>query len=133
MKKNNDLGILLSRIAIGFPMLVYGISKIFSGIDFIKTLLLENGLPPILGYGVYVGEVFAPLLIIIGFRTRIAGLIFATNCLCAILLAQNDNIFKLNSYGGWALELLAIFMLVALSLMVSGAGKYSLSSKNKWD
>lgn len=133
MKQNNDVGILLSRVAIGFPMLVYGISKIFSGIDFIKNLLSEHGLSPIFGYGVYIGEVIAPLMIIIGFRTRIAALIFALNCLTAILLAQTENILKLNAYGGWALELLFIFMILAVGLMFSGAGKYSISSNTKWD
>ncbi|AXE17897.1 DoxX family protein [Runella rosea] len=133
MKKNSDLGMFISRIAIGFPMLVYGISKLFYGIDFIKNLLIEKGLPSFFAYGVFLGEVVAPILIIVGFRTRLAGLFFAINCLTAICLAQTSNILKLNEYGGWALELLAIYMLVGISFLFTGAGKLSISTQNQWD
>lgn len=133
MKKNSDLGMFISRVAIGFPMLVYGISKVFYGIDFIENLLTEKGLPSFLAYGVFVGEVVAPILIIVGFRARLAGLIFAINCFTAICLAQTSNILKLNEYGGWALELLAIYMLVGISFLFTGAGKLSISTQNQWD
>ncbi|HAO29380.1 MAG TPA: DoxX family protein, partial [Chryseobacterium indologenes] len=36
MKKNIDLGMLISRIAIGFPMSVYGINKLIHGVGFIE-------------------------------------------------------------------------------------------------
>jgi putative oxidoreductase len=133
MKKNIDLGLLISRIAIGIPMLIYGVSKLYNGIDFIEDLLAEKGIPTFIAYGVYVGEVVAPVLLIAGLRTKIAGLIFAFNCLTAILLVQTDNINKMNESGGWALELLFIYMLAGLSFHFSGAGKYSLSHNNKWD
>lgn len=133
MKKNMDFGIFLVRIAIGFPMLIYGISKLFSGVGFIEAMLIEKGLPGFLAYGVYVGEVVAPLLIIAGFRTRLAALVFAINCLTAILLAQTDAVFQLNPYGGWALELLFIFMTGGISLFFTGAGKWAIASRHKWD
>ncbi|MDN3725327.1 DoxX family protein [Aequorivita sp. SDUM287046] len=127
MKKEMDLGLLLMRLAIGFPMLIYGISKIQNGIAFIKELLIGYGISPLLGYGVYIGEVVAPILIILGFRIRFAALIFAINCFSAIVLAQMDKVFALNDYGGWALELLAIYLIIAMALFFTGAGKYSLS------
>jgi putative oxidoreductase len=133
MKKNMDFGFFLVRIAIGFPMLVYGISKLFSGVGFIETMLTEKGLPGFLAYGVYLGEVVAPILIIAGFRTRIAGVVFAINCLTAILLAQTDAIFARNPYGGWALELLFIYMVCGISLFFTGAGRWAISAHHKWD
>jgi putative oxidoreductase len=133
MKKNLDLTLLLLRIATGFPMLIYGISKLQHGIGFIQEMLHDIGLPLFLGYGVYLGEVVAPILIIIGFRTRLAGLIFAINCLTAVLLAQTENLFKLNEFGGWALELLAIYLTLGVVLFLSGSGQYSLSNKAQWD
>ena len=133
MTRNLDLGLLLTRLGIGFPMLVYGISKIQNGIGFIQDLLTNLGLPAFLGYGVYIGEIIAPILIIIGFRTRLAGLVFAINCLTAIILAQTDNLFRLNEFGGWALELLAIYFTIGIALFFAGGGKYSLSNKNHWD
>lgn len=133
MKKRTDLGILIVRLAIGSPMLVYGISKLFNGIDFISQMLAERGLPAFLAYGVYLGEVVAPVCIIIGFRTRLAALVFAINCCTAIALAQTSDLFRLNEYGGWAPELLAIYMLVAAGLLFTGSGKLSVSVNNKWD
>ncbi|OBX25143.1 putative oxidoreductase [Gelidibacter algens] len=133
MTKNLDLGSLLIRLGIGFPMLVYGISKLQNGIAFITGLLENIGLPQFLGYGVYIGEVIAPILILIGFRTRLASLIFAVNCLTAIGLTQLGSLFKLNPFGGWALELLAIYFLIAMALFSTGGGKFCLSIQNKWD
>lgn len=123
----------ISRIAVGFPMLFYGISKVQTGVGFIESLLVEKGLPAFLAYGVYAGEVVAPILIIVGFRTRLAGLVFAINCLTAIVLAQSTSIFKLNDSGGWALELLAIYLLMGISLLCTGAGKIAISSQHPWD
>ncbi|MGG7438475.1 DoxX family protein [Chryseobacterium arthrosphaerae] len=133
MKKNIDLGILISRIAIGFPMSVYGINKLIHGIGFIEDMMTMHGLPSFFAYGVFAGEIIAPVMLIIGFRTRLAGLIFAANCFTATILAQTSNIFKLNDFGGWALELLAIYMLIGLSFFFTGAGKYAVSAGNKWD
>lgn len=42
MKKNIDLGILISRIAIGFPMSVYGINKLIHGIGFIQDMMTST-------------------------------------------------------------------------------------------
>ncbi len=114
-------------------MFLYGIGKILHGIDFIKDMLAANGIPTLIAYGVYAGEIIAPILILIGFRTRIAGAIFAINCLTIILLSQTQNIFRLNDFGGWALELLAIYLVVSASLFFTGAGKYAISTKQKWD
>lgn len=121
------------RFAIGVPMLIYGINKMINGIAFIAQMLEENGLPSVMAYGVYAGEVLAPILILVGFRTRLAAIIFAVNCLTAILLTQTSSLFSLNQYGGWAVELLVIYMLVGLSLMFTGAGKYAVSTNNQWD
>ena len=133
MKKNIDLGMLISRIAIGFPMLVYGVNKIIHGIGFIEKMMTMHGLPSVFAYGVFVGEIIAPVMLIIGFKARLAGLIFAANCFTATILAQTANIFKLNEFGGWALELLAIYMLISISFFFTGAGKYAVSTGSKWD
>lgn len=133
MNKNIDLGIFISRIAIGLPMLVYGISKLIHGVCFIEDLVIAKGFPSFFAYGVFVGEIIAPVMIIAGFRIRLAGLAFAFNCFTAICLTQTGSIFRLNEFGGWAAELLVIYMLTGLSFLFTGAGKYAVSTKNKWD
>ncbi|SFN79070.1 putative oxidoreductase [Chryseobacterium oleae] len=133
MNRNIDLGLFITRIAIGFPMLIYGISKLIHGVGFIENMMVQKGLPDFFAYGVFVGEIIAPVMIILGFRTRLAGIAFAANCFTAIILAQTGSIFKLNEFGGWAPELLVIYMLVGLSFFFTGAGKYAVSTGSKWD
>ncbi|MGG5576924.1 DoxX family protein [Myroides sp. C15-4] len=133
MNTKLNTGLLLSRIAIGFPMLFYGIGKVVHGIGFIQHVLVEKGLPAFFGYGVYVGEVIAPLLLLLGWRTRLAAAVFAVNCITAVLLVQSSLIFSLNENGGWAVELLLLYALMAVSLFFTGGGKYALSTSNIWD
>ena len=83
MRKNHDLGLLILRITIGVLMLLHGIPKLSAGLDFIKSMLVEKGLPGFIAYGVLIGEILAPIAILIGFRTRIAAAIYALNCVVA--------------------------------------------------
>ncbi|KRB59619.1 DoxX family protein [Flavobacterium sp. Root186] len=133
MRKNNDFGLLILRITIGFLMLLHGISKFKGGLDFISGMLVEKGLPGFFAYGVIIGEILAPILIIIGFRTRIAALILAFNCLVAVLMAHSQDIFKISDHGGWELELLGLYFFTAIALFFTGGGKFATSKSNKWD
>jgi putative oxidoreductase len=133
MKSNKNLGIFILRLAIPFTMLIYGINKVIEGAGFIGSLLEQYGLPKILENGVFIGEIVAPLMLMIGFRTRLAGLIFSFNCFLAILMAQTQNIFKLNEFGGWSLDLLFIYLIAGIVFYLSGSGKYALSTSNHWD
>lgn len=133
MNRNVNIGLLISRIAIAGPMLLYGIGKLLYGIDFIQQLLESKGLPSVFGYGVYVGELIAPLLLLLGYRTRIVAVVFAINCLTAMLLAQSSDIFSLNDNGGWKVELLGMYTLIAVALYFTGGGRYAISTNNNWD
>ncbi|MBW3519133.1 DoxX family protein [Flavobacterium sp. NKUCC04_CG] len=133
MKANNDLGLLLIRIVIGLTMLLHGINKIIHGLDYIKGLVDGHGLPTFISYGIYIGEIIAPILIIIGFRTRMASLALVITCICIILFAHVQDVFSLNSNGGLALELIIIYLFTSLGLFFTGGGKMSVSNKNRWD
>jgi putative oxidoreductase len=133
MNKKQHIGLLLLRVSIAFTMLIYGITKLLFGNDFITSLLNQYGLPIFLSYGVFIGEIIAPILIIIGFRTKLTGLIFAINCLVAILMVQLPNLLKLNEFGGWAIGLIFIYMMFGIAMFFIGGGKYALSTNNKWD
>ena len=133
MKKNQDLGLLILRITIGGLMLFHGIAKLIHGIGGIQGMLAAKGLPSFIAYGVYVGEIIIPLLLIFGFRTRFAAIVFAFNMLVALFLAHSGDIFTLSKHGGWAVELIAFFMFGAIALFFTGSGQYALSNTNKWD
>ncbi|MFA7083686.1 MAG: DoxX family protein [Arcobacteraceae bacterium] len=125
----DDLGKLILRFTIGFLMLFHGYDKLTNGIDGIKFLVTRDGLPEFLAYGVYVGEVVVPILIIIGLFTRISSIIYAATMLFAIYLAHAQDVFAISEKGAWAIELQALFMLGALALAFLGAGKYSIDKK----
>ena len=133
LEKNIDLGLLIVRLSVGVLMLLHGIAKLQHGAGFIEQVVVGAGLPSFIAYGVYVGEVIAPLFIILGYGTRVASIIFAGNCLVATLLVHSQDLFTLNETGGWTVELLGLFFFGAVALIFTGAGKYALSSKHIWD
>jgi putative oxidoreductase len=132
MKTNIDLGLIILRISIGGLMLFHGIAKL-EGLTFIKEALAGKGLPEILSYGVYITEIVAPVLIIIGYRTRIASVVFILGMIMAVYLVHPDDIFSLSGTGAWAIETIGLFTFGALTLFFTGAGRYAFSFKNKWD
>lgn len=133
MGKNTDLGLLFLRIAVGGLMLLHGINKIQNGIGGIENMLSEKGIPSFIAYGVYVGEVLAPLLMIVGYRARLAAALFIVNMLVILFVAHPDELLQLTKHGGWAQELSGLYLAGALTLFFSGAGKYAVSSGLTWD
>lgn len=123
---SENIGKLLLRLMLGGMMLFHGIDKALHGIGFIKSLVVSQGLPEILAYGVYVGEILAPVFIIIGWKSRLWGGIIAINMAIAIYLMQLSSLFKLGGYGAWAVESPMFFLLSALILALIGSGKYAI-------
>lgn len=126
IKLNPDLGILLLRIVTGGLMLFHGVAKITSGHDFIKQTLVEKSLPAFLWMGVPVGEVIAPLLLILGVFSRLSGLMIAIVMLFALYLAHGMSAFALNENGGLDGELALLYMFAGSALFFMGGGKYVL-------
>lgn len=133
MERNLNIGLLIFRLNFGVLMLFHGLHKLFNGVDGIKGMLSDMGLPAFLAYGVHLGETIAPILIIIGFRTRLATLLFTIVMLVAFGMAHTNDIFSLGKSGAWAAELVALFLFGGLGLFFTGGGKYSISTTNKWD
>ena len=89
-------------------------------------MVANAGLPPVLAYGTIVGEFFAPILVLIGFKTRIAALVIAFNMLMSIVIAHRDIAFSVNDYGGWMIELNVIYLLTAVAIYFIGPGRYAI-------
>ena len=124
-----DGGKLVLRLTLGILILLHGLSKITGGVSGISGMLQGAGLPAALAYGVYVGEVAAPLLVIIGFYARIGALVIVVNMLFAIGLAHSGDLFSFGRSGGWAIELQAMFLLTALAVALIGPGKYAVNRR----
>lgn len=129
MTDSSDFGKLLLRLMVGGLMLFHGIAKINGGIDFIITKVTQEGFPEFLAYGVYIGEVVAPLLIILGLKTRFASFIVVLTMAFAIYLVHANDLFEITKTGAWAIELQMMYLLSALALMFLGAGKLSFDKE----
>ncbi len=123
----DDAGKLILRLTLGILMLLHGIAKISGGVDGLEKMVAGAGLPSVLAYGVYVGEVLAPLLVIFGFYARFGAAIIVVNMLFAIFLAHRTDLFLLTRTGGWALELQGFFLFTALALVFMGPGRYGIN------
>ena len=124
MFKSDDTGKLILRVALGILILLHGIAKVSKGVDGIGGMLASHGLPGVLAYLVYVGEIVAPVLLIIGLYTRPAAAIVAINMLVAIWLVHRKDLGALNGQGGWALELQGMFLFAAIALAFTGGGRF---------
>lgn len=124
--RHDDLGKLILRIVLAVLLLFHGLSKIGGGIGFIEGMLQKAGLPGVFGYLVYIGEVLAPLLILVGVFTRLAAVVVAINMVVALLLVHTAEFFALSDTGGWALELQGLYLGTAIALVFLGAGRYSM-------
>ena len=128
-RTNADLGRLLLRLALGVLILFHGVAKLRGGIDPITQLVTANGLPGFVAYGVYVGELGAALLVILGWYSRVGSLIIAINMVFAIFLAHRAQLFQLAESGGYALELQVLYLIVPIALALMGPGRYSLNER----
>ena len=125
---SDAMGKLTLRLTVGILMLFHGAAKIMhqGSLEFIGSNLSSIGMPSWIAYGVYIGEVIAPLMVIIGFYARVGGLIVVVNMIIAVGLVHSGDIFSLSKHGGWALELQAFYLLGGLSVAMLGSGKFAI-------
>lgn len=134
MIKSDDTGKLVLRLSVGILVLMHGLFKLSSGVGGIAGMLAAHGVPGILAYGSYVGEIIGPLLLILGFYSRLGGLLIAVNMTVVLLLAPVGHQSSLNGQGGWTLELQGMFLFSALAVSFMGAGRFSLGgSGGRWN
>ena len=125
--KNDAAGKLILRLAVGGLMLFHGISKLLNpgSVGFISSKLAAAGLPEALSYGVYIGEILAPLLIIAGLQCRAGAALVVINMLFAIFLVHSGDLFALTEHGGWRLELQGFYLFGSLAIIFLGSGRYA--------
>ncbi|MDY6942552.1 MAG: DoxX family protein [Pseudomonadota bacterium] len=122
----DDLAKLVLRLTLGGLMLFHGVNKLIYGIGGVQYLVAQAGLPEMVAYGVYVGEIIAPVMLIVGWQVRVAALLIVINMFFALVLAHLGDLFALTSHGGWRLELQAFYLFTALAVLLLGAGRYAV-------
>ncbi|MDD7888038.1 DoxX family protein [Flavivirga sp. 57AJ16] len=123
MKKNfNDLALLILRVGFGGFMLTHGIPKISmlsNPSDFGDPIGVGATISLILAL---IGEVVAPIMLIIGFKTKWAAIPSAITMLVAafIIHAKDDLATK---------EHALLFLIAFVVIFLTGAGKYSVDKE----
>ncbi|WP_454731622.1 MULTISPECIES: DoxX family protein [Cupriavidus] len=131
---SQDLGKAVLRIVLGALILFHGVSKLIHGPGFVTQVVTQAGLPSAVAYLVYVGEVVAPVLLILGLWARLAALVVAVNMVVAIALVHTSQFGLVNDTGGWALELQAMYLASALAVLLLGAGRLSVGGiAGRWN
>jgi putative oxidoreductase len=124
MKKNfPDLALLILRLGAAGLMLTHGIPKInmlfASPIQFADPLGIGATLSLIC---TLIGEVVAPLFVIIGFKTKIATIpTIITMAVASFIVHANDGID--------VKEKSLLFLICFIVILLAGPGKYSVDKK----
>src|SRR4029078_2498314 len=104
--RSENLGKLILRVGLAVVVLFHGVFKLRNGIDWMAGPLGALGLPAFLGYGTYIAELLAPILLIVGFYSRLGAPVIALDMTMAIVVALRGKIFTVNpAGGGWGIEL----------------------------
>ena len=127
---NESTGKLILRVTLGVLILIHGVGKLQSGVDVIEGMLANAGLPAFLKYGVYIGEVLAPLAVIAGFYARVGAWLIAVNMLFAFgLVHGGDLVAMAGGGGGLKLEAQYMFFFTAIALALLGPGRYAFNQR----
>lgn len=121
MKKNlTDLGLLILRVSFSVLMLTHGIPKLsklsISPITFPDPLGVGSGLSLVLAL---IGELIAPIFIIIGFKTKIAAIPATITMFVAAFIVHFGDPIETK-------EKALLFFFAFLVILLSGAGKFSV-------
>jgi len=125
--KWQDWAPLVLRIVVGVTFLVHGYLKVGDPAQFIG-FLTSLGVPvaAFFGWLVILLELIGGILLILGLGTHWLAKLFAIEMIAAIFLFHLPNGF-LATKGGY--EFVLLLLAAAISLMITGAGQYSLDSK----
>jgi putative oxidoreductase len=115
-------GLLILRLAVGGMMLTHGWPKLLRLLETPEKFADPIGLGPEISLGLTAfAEVVCALLIVFGAWTRVAAVPFLITMLVAVFIVHGDDPFKKQ-------ELALLYGAGALSLMLTGAGDFSVDA-----
>lgn len=122
---NPSLAHLILRVVLGALFIAHGYPKLFKNFSGVAGWFDSIGLKPGKFWALVVGgvEFFGGLLLILGVWVQLVGILLAVQMLVAMWKAKWGKV-GLTDQGGWELDL--IYLAVALALVLTGGGAYSL-------
>jgi putative oxidoreductase len=134
MQLNEDLGKLILRLSVAVLILLHGIAKIRYGLGDVIPALARHNIPQAVGYTVLLGEVVAPVLMIIGLWTRPAAWLLAATMAAALVLGHARELFQMTNHGGLLLEVQWMYFTGAVAVALLGAGRFSVGGvTGRWN
>ena len=137
LQTNADWTGLILRLVLALVIFPHGAQKVlgwFGGYGYAGTMQYFTktlGLPTTLGFLGILAEFAGPLVLVLGFGTRVAALLIAAVMIGAVVLVHRPTGFFMNWLGqhkpgaeGYEYHLLVIAICAAL--LVTGGGAFSL-------
>jgi putative oxidoreductase len=121
-----DLGLLVTRLALGGVMIAHGVQKAFLyGFAGTQQGFASMGapLPGLTAVLVTLLELVGGVAVVLGLATRVVALLYALTMVGAAVLVHLPNGFYAAD-GGW--ELVGLLAVVSLALVVGGPGRLSV-------
>ncbi len=123
-----DLAILALRLAVGIVLAYHGWLKVGDVSGFAGFVeLLGVPAPELMAYVVTYLEFLGGIALIVGLATRYVAALFVVEMVFTIALVKLD-VGLIASEGGVGAELDLLILATALSLVLTGAGRWSLDS-----
>ena len=120
-----DIGTLILRVTVGGLMMLHGIHKVHAGLADQMGLFAAKGIPTLFMYLVYVTEVVAPVLIILGIFTRLSAASIVVTMLVVLYVAPFP-LLAMGEHGEWTIEIQMFYLFVPLALFFTGPGRFSV-------
>lgn len=121
--KNRDLALLLLRLGVGVIFIVAGWGKL-TGIEGTQDFFGNVGIPlaGLMAWVVAIVEFVGGIMVLAGYRIRIAALLLALVMVGAIVFVKFAQ-----GFGPMRIDL--ALLLMSLALYLQGSGSYSLDQK----
>lgn len=142
-RRETDFALLLIRLGVALVFFAHGAQKVFGrfggpGLSGFVGYMKSQGMPVAIPYLVAFGELLGAIALVFGFLTRLAAAGLLLEMLGAILVIHRKFGFFMNWSGnlkGEGFEYSLTLAIVLLSLLVAGAGDYSLDAsvfRTRW-
>ncbi len=120
-----DVAPLVLRVVLGVIFLLHGYQKLMMGIPGVTGFLGSLGfpMPGVFAVILIAAELLGGLMLILGLLTHWSAKVLAFVALVALLTVHAKNGFFISG-GGY--EFILLIFAASVSLMVTGAGKWSL-------
>jgi putative oxidoreductase len=122
-----DVALLIIRAILFVSFLEHGLMKYHMGLSNVGASFGKMGIPmgSLAGPGITILEIVGSVALLLGIGTRIVAALLVCDMLGAIMFVHMKNGYT----GPNGMELVALLATLALTLVLCGAGRFSIDSR----